>query len=191
MRTVAASALEFLLLGLLGEGPRSGYDLRKVLTRSPMRTFSDSPGAIYPALRRLLVRKWVDAGATVGGRRRQEFRLTPRGGRALVKWLRQPVTHDDVVLRPGELLLRCGFMDPVLPRPAVRRFLADYEAHLRDYLEVLRAYDREHGEKMPLLARLVFRHGLSGYETSARWAQDARATLETSPTASDKPRTKK
>ena len=47
------SLLGFALLGLLEERPRSGYDLRKVFAQTAMGTFSDSPGAIYPALGRL------------------------------------------------------------------------------------------------------------------------------------------
>ena len=31
----------------------SGYDLRKIFTTTAMGSFSDSPGAIYPALARL------------------------------------------------------------------------------------------------------------------------------------------
>jgi len=166
-----------MLLGLLGEGPRSGYDLRKLLTQSPLRAFSDSPGAIYPALRRLLARKWVDARATGGGRGRQEFRLNRRGQQALRKWLQQPVTRDDVVLRGGDLMLRCAFMDFVLPPSAIRRFLSGYLAEMESYLEVLRDYEAEHGPKMPPLARRVFRHGLAGYEMSVAWARDARAAL--------------
>jgi len=171
------SSLEFMLLGLLGEGPRSGYDLRKVLTQSPLRAFSDSPGAIYPALRRLLARKWVDASSTGGGRGRQEFRLNKRGQQALREWLQQPVTRDDVVIRGPELMLRCAFMDLVLPPSAIRRFLAGYLAEMQAYLEVLRRYDAEQGPKMPPLARRVFRHGLAGYEMSVTWAREARAAV--------------
>jgi len=51
--TNSNSALAFALLGLIGQEPRSGYDLRKFFSSTPMISFSDSPGAIYPALRRL------------------------------------------------------------------------------------------------------------------------------------------
>src|SRR5260370_3518580 len=47
------SLLAYALLGLLRQQPRSGYDLRKIFANTPMGTFSDSPGAIYPALQRL------------------------------------------------------------------------------------------------------------------------------------------
>src|SRR5258708_31023457 len=46
------SLLGFAILGMLHARPQSGYDLRKAFVATPMRLFSDSPGAIYPALRR-------------------------------------------------------------------------------------------------------------------------------------------
>jgi DNA-binding PadR family transcriptional regulator len=59
-------SLGYALLGLL-QKPSSGYDLRKVFSSTSMKTYSDSPGAIYPALRRLehrgLVRGTIEEGS--------------------------------------------------------------------------------------------------------------------------------
>jgi DNA-binding PadR family transcriptional regulator len=185
---MAASGLERVLLGLLAGGPRSGYDLRKQLTQSPLRRFSDSPGAIYPALRRLKARRWVEVRATGGGRGRQEFRLNEGGRRALVAWLKQPVTRDEIVLRPGDVLLRCAFMDGVLPRSAIVRLLADYEAEMAAYIDVLREYEAEHAASIPLVPRLIVQHGRMGYEAEVLWARQARAALGRAGTAAKKGR---
>jgi hypothetical protein len=142
-----------------------------------MRHFSSSPGAIYPALRRLAGRKWVEVGRAGGGRKRQELRVTLRGRQAFLDWLRRPVTRDDVVSRSADLILRCAFMDPVLPPAAIRRFLRDYATHMASYLEELRRYDAEHGDAMPRLARLVFQHGVASYESSVDWARRAQAEM--------------
>src|SRR5262245_36984619 len=119
---MAGSPLEFMLLGLLREGPRSGYDLRQQIVQSPLRQFSSSPGAIYPALRRLAARGWVERGPAGGGRGRRELKLRARGRRAFVEWLCGPVTREDVRARPGDLLLRCAWMDGALSPRAIRRF---------------------------------------------------------------------
>ena len=47
------TTLEYALLGLLHQGAMSGYDLRKIFESTAMGSYSGSPGAIYPALRRL------------------------------------------------------------------------------------------------------------------------------------------
>ncbi len=53
------STLSLAVLGLIVQRPRSGYDLRKVFSTTPMGHFSSSPGAIYPALIRIEKNGWV------------------------------------------------------------------------------------------------------------------------------------
>src|SRR5580658_800701 len=114
------STLEYALAGLLRHKPQSGYDLRKTFTTTGMRHYSDSPGSIYPALKRLVTRGWIEAvpGDTEQNdpRKRQLFAITATGKEALVAWLRQPVTREDVILRVSELILRFAFMDGNVPR---------------------------------------------------------------------------
>ena len=50
---IISSPLELAILGLLWQQPRSGYDLLKLFTETAMGGYSSSPGAIYPALKRL------------------------------------------------------------------------------------------------------------------------------------------
>jgi len=47
------TTLEYALLGLLDRQPSSGYDIARRFAETPLAHFSSSPGAIYPALRRL------------------------------------------------------------------------------------------------------------------------------------------
>src|SRR5207245_9086239 len=75
------STLAFALLGLIWQEPRSGYDLRKFFSSTPMISFSDSPGAIYPALHRL-EQRWLVRGHTAQGaghRRRRIFEFSALG----------------------------------------------------------------------------------------------------------------
>src|ERR1700726_3198664 len=107
-----SSTLEMALLGLLGQKPKSGYDLRKTFATTAMRHYSDSPGSIYPALRRLESREWIAAANQDGGRdsrKRQEFALTEAGKAVLIGWLGQNVNREDVTFRFSELLLRFAF----------------------------------------------------------------------------------
>jgi len=119
------SSLEYGLLGLLGEGPQSGYDVRKVFATTAMRVYSDSPGSIYPALARLARRKLVVARRERTGRHRTVYALSPRG-RALVRaWLAEPVTVVDVMRNDGSLELKLAFMSQLLPKRLVS-FLGEW-----------------------------------------------------------------
>jgi DNA-binding PadR family transcriptional regulator len=170
------SLLGYALLGLLHQGPRSGYDLRKTFALTPMGHFSDSPGAIYPALRRLVRRGWIASSAAArGGRRRRLFEPTAAGRKALAAWLELPATREEVVGGWDVLMLRLAFMSEN-DRPArLGRFLDSLDAALRGYLEELEAFLANEGKKLPLSARLAFESGIEGYRAQARWVVGAKA----------------
>lgn len=178
MRPGAISLLGYAVLGLLHQRPSSGYDLRKMFAATPLASFSDSPGAIYPALRRLeqegLVRSRVEESA--GLRRKRTFGLTPRGRTALKDWLRRPVGLDDVVRSLDELMLRFAFMDAVMDGAAAIRFLQMLARGLDAYIPTLHEYLNTHKANMPLSGRLALESGIESYEMSRRWAGRALAT---------------
>jgi DNA-binding PadR family transcriptional regulator len=169
------SLLGYALLGLLHQRPRSGYALRRVFATTPMGTFSDSPGAIYPALRRLerqgLVRGRVESSA--GLRQKQTFRLTMRGLAALEEWLARPLTRADVVRGMDDVMLRLAFMDEVMAPAASIRLLQSLARELAAYLPTLHAYLGEHRRRMPLSGRLALESGIRAYEDQSRWVRDA------------------
>jgi DNA-binding PadR family transcriptional regulator len=163
------STLAHALLGLLHGAPRSGYDLRKTFASTPIAHFSDSPGAIYPALRRLARRRWITAvAAPRGGRRRKVFAPTDLGRRAFAQWLRQAPTRHDVVREWDVLMLRLAFMGTTGGR-GLTTFLRAVEAELRGYLHELEAFRAGEAAKLPLGARLAFESGVEGYRAQARW----------------------
>jgi DNA-binding PadR family transcriptional regulator len=176
------STLEMALLGLLGQKPQSGYDLRKTFATTAMRHYSDSPGSIYPALRRLESRGWIAPVGASGGisdaRRRQEFALTPAGKGTLIAWLEQQVSKEDVTFRLAELVLRFAFMDGNVPRSTTIRFLDQFSHELGVYAGQLRAQFEQTSARTPLhTGLLAFELGIKGMETQLAWAQEARARL--------------
>ena len=171
------TALEHALLGLLHQEPRSGYDLRKVFTVTPFSHFSDSPGAIYPALRRLVTRRWVAASAPAGGRRKQVFRLTALGQKAWKSWLALPPTREEVVWEMDSLMLRFAFMGETLPANAAVRFLTAFEREVHAHLEEMRLYCDLHCQHMTATGRLAFEAGIGNYEAQETWARRALETL--------------
>lgn len=167
------SLLGFALLGLLHQQPMSGYDLRKVFASTAMGSFSDSPGAIYPALKRLeardLVRGTVEESN--GMRQRRMFRNTPRGLASFKAWLKKPLTPEDVIRRIGEMMLRFAFMDETLGPERAAWFLAEYAARLAEYIPGLKEFHKSQAATMPLSARLAFESGIEEYEVRLKWAK--------------------
>jgi DNA-binding PadR family transcriptional regulator len=174
------SKLEFALLGLLQQNPQSGYDLRKTFTNTPMRHFSDSPGSIYPALRRMEERGWISAkGENDSARKRQVYRITAAGKRALIDWLSQSITREDIVHRLEELMLRFAFLDGNVGRDVTLRFIDQMQQALEEYVKELREYYKKFGPEIVLdTGRLAFESGIQSYESSLSWARNARKRLE-------------
>ncbi len=176
----AITNLGFALLGSLHQAPASGYDLRKFFLSTPMKSFSDSPGAIYPALTRLekqgLIRSQVQARA--GLRQRRLYRLTATGHAELKRWASQSITRAEIASDMKQLLLRFGFMDGVLGRDASTRFLKELVAELSVYLPGLRGYFEAMGPDVPLSGRLALESGILHYEATLQWARKALATYQ-------------
>ncbi len=167
-------------MGLLKQNAQSGYDLRKVFANTPMRHFSDSPGSIYPALRRLQQRKWLAATAADGSaRKRQVFRITRAGERSLVEWLSKPVTRDDVIWGVEELILRFAFLDGSVERAVTARFLEELETELGKYLAELKQYAKNFGPEIRFTTgAMAFQSGIQKYEAQLAWTRQARRELK-------------
>lgn len=172
---VERSVLDWALLGLLDQGPQSGYDLRRTFATTPLVRFSDSPGAIYPALRRLERHGLIEAVAAqpAGGRGRRPLQLTAEGRRSLLSWLRRLPTRAEVERDVETLILRLAFMSQALPPSSLVRFLAAFEPLITDHRAALERFYAEAGPGMPLSGRLAFESGLEGVRAYEKWVKRA------------------
>jgi len=171
----SSSLLGYALLGLLGQQLLSGYDVKKIFATTPMAGFSDSPGAIYPALRRLEQAGQVrsEVKQMTGLRRRRVFRITPKGLASLKAWLAKPITEEDVVRRMGEVMLRFAFMDDALDGERSVEFLQELAGKLAGYIPSLHEYLEVHAAAMPVSGRLALESGIGEYEARLDWAKNA------------------
>lgn len=177
------SDLGLAILGLLSIQPLSGYGLRKVFLTTAMGNFSASPGAIYPALRKLeaegLVKGTVENARTL--RPRKAFALTPPGLAALKSTLSQAVTREDVRKRMSTLLLRFSFMDGLMPKEAILGFLRSLATEMEAYVEILEKEIRRDAPRMPFCGRAAAELGLEGCRMNALWAERIHSRLRKEP----------
>jgi DNA-binding PadR family transcriptional regulator len=167
--------LSLAILGLVSQRSLTGYDIRKVFATTPMGHFSSSPGAIYPALKRIADAGWVRSRAGQGKTHRQRmlYEITPHGLEALKQHLSRPVTRDDVIWHMDDLMMRFAFMDGVIGREGTVQFLRDWASHIDEYVTILRGYLSSVRSIMPPCGRLAMENGIASYEMNAQWARRA------------------
>ena len=130
-------SLPHVLLGLLREAPRTGYDLARVMRDELAPTWSAGFSQIYPALAGLRRKGWVRL-RVLGprhGPRRNLYRATAAGRRELSRWLSEPASPPR---RNDEGLARLAFLD-ALALPERRAALLGREAMLASEIARLRA----------------------------------------------------
>jgi DNA-binding PadR family transcriptional regulator len=130
-------SLPHVLLGLLREAPRTGYDLARAIDREMDPVWSAGFSQIYPVLARLRRKGWVLL-RVLGprhGPRRHLYRTTAAGRRELQRWLREapsPLRHND------EGLARLAFLD-ALALTERRKALLAFEASISAEIARLRS----------------------------------------------------
>ncbi|UCG51703.1 MAG: PadR family transcriptional regulator [Candidatus Latescibacterota bacterium] len=179
-RAPVPSTLSLAILGLVSIQPRSGYDLRKIFSTTPMGHFSTSPGAIYPALRRLernrLVKSRIEKKDTL--RPKQIYVLTKKGKKELEQRLSKPVIRDDVIWRLDELMLRFAFMGHALGQKQSLDFLRELVPHLNEYVRHLKGHLKMNRVHMTTNGAYAMEQGIAKYQATARWAKRVTKELQ-------------
>jgi PadR family transcriptional regulator AphA len=164
-------SLRHALLGLLAQGPASGYDLTRTFDGSLGRyAWQAGHSRIYPELN-----KMADAGLVVvdetGPRGRKTYALTDDGRTELRRWMlhwpEQTSVRDETVLRM--------FLVQSLDPPDARRLLEGIAAYCARERETLRAMmdevDAEHDPREPVpFGRLAGEYGVRQFEAVHGWA---------------------
>jgi len=179
--TARSNTSRYALLGLLSLGPRSGYDLKKLIDGSIAHFWSESFGQIYPILRGLeaegLARRRSERQN--GKPDRQVYSLTSRGREELQRWLQHPARPEGF---RSELLLKL-FLGAHVPLDATVRQIQEFrkrqQALLGTYAGLqrrLRSEARDHPDLPYWLMTLDY--GQRRAAALARWSDEALTTLE-------------
>lgn len=84
---VKKGSAELLVLALLEERPRHGYEISKLIESRSGGALSFHVASLYPMLYRLERRGWVEGRwvEKAGQRRRRYYKLTPEGRKVLAR----------------------------------------------------------------------------------------------------------
>jgi DNA-binding PadR family transcriptional regulator len=154
--------------------PQSGYDLRKIFETTPMGNFSSSPGAIYPALKSLEKKGWIQGEPenTESLRPRLVYSITDEGDAILRGELEKPVTREEMIWHFDSVMLRFAFIERI-GHPEALRFLGEFQTEAASYVDYLEGLKVQLGEQMSPCGLLALEHGIQNFRGSARWAKKA------------------
>jgi DNA-binding PadR family transcriptional regulator len=162
------SPTAYVILGLVRDEPRSGYEIKAVVDASTRFFWAASYGQIYPELKRLAEAGLVTGvEAPTGGRRRTVYEITADGEEELRVWLRQPPQTYEM---REEGLLKLFFAD-ALPREEAAEILRAMRAYRLEVLAQLRAIEPVAEEKQDPFPLLVLRSGIEFTEWFADWCE--------------------
>ena len=84
-RELKKGSAELLILALVEERPRHGYDIGKLIEARSEGALRFNAASLYPLLYRLEKREWIEGHWTekAGQRRRRLYRLTTEGRKVL------------------------------------------------------------------------------------------------------------
>ena len=168
----------YAILGLLSLRPLSAYDLSKQMRRSLAFCWPRAERAIYYEPKNLVAHGLAKATTELTGRRKRTlYTITPRGLRALRRWLRQPSSRPEF---ESEAVVRAFFAEHGSKEDllATVRSLREHTAAFRAQgAEVLRDYVEGTG---PFPERLHIVALVSGYfisyvtmlESWSTWAEE-------------------
>lgn len=113
--------LRYVLLGLIAEAPRHGYELIKAIEEKFGGTYSPSPGVVYPTLTLLEELGYIRPEVADGPRK--QFVITPEGTAFLAD---NKAVVDQIFARMAEI----GRAYAGGPAPEIRRAMQNLEAAL-------------------------------------------------------------
>jgi PadR family transcriptional regulator, regulatory protein AphA len=167
----------YVILGMLGWRPMSGYEIKSIVDKSTRLFWAASYGQIYPELRRLAEAGLIEGEARPqGSRQRNVYRLTPAGRKELRDWLR---ADPEVFEVRDEGLLKLFFAHADGGESALGTLESKRRHHERivEHLKEIEVTGKPEG-----FAYLVLRYGIELNEWIAEWCgRTAGALAEEAP----------
>ena len=165
------------MLGLLGAGERSGYELAKLAEEGVAYLWTPSRSQIYKVLPRLVAAGFAQM-REIEQRGRPDkalYEVTPAGLEALRSWL--DYVEDEPVGGRVVFALKLFLCDFASPNTALAHLFA-YRRFLERRLELYERMEARVADSPPGYPEHVLRHGLTRVRATLAWIDETTAALE-------------
>lgn len=171
---------QYAILGILGLGPHSGYDIKKMTDLSTRHFWAENYGNLYPTLKRLDQEglATVERQSGEGKPDRKVYTVTDAGREVLRHWLETP---PEATPPRNELLLKLFLGRQVAPEVNIahlEQFQAEQEELMVTYEGIERWLETEQaGDPNLPYWLLTLSYGRLQAEALARWSEESLETL--------------
>ncbi len=161
-------ALREAVLGLLDDGPMTGYEIKQFFRQIIRHFWNVSDGQLYPTLKKmhdeqLISRKVVRQDRTAN---KHVYSITEKGRRRFREWLREPVTKFEQLKEP--FILKVFFFSKLSREEVLWHLRSQLDLHSRilgELKEIRDAYE----ERITTYQRLIGQAGILYVEMRILW----------------------
>jgi len=158
----------YVILGMLLDGPCSGYEIKSLMNRSTVYFWRESDSTIYPMLKILAKEEKVRSKVVYVGKKKKEvFSITRTGKSEFKAWMESPTRSE---IPRNEFLLKLFF-------------ITDHEEMMRLFLERLEKAEKTYEDYQAIEERLesltdsprkairlkALRYGIAQLKTEIKW----------------------
>jgi DNA-binding PadR family transcriptional regulator len=163
-------SFRYFVLGLLGQQPMSGYDIKCLLERLNGLIGSSSFGHIYPTLHNLLEEGWVTVNVVTHENRppKKIYTIKQEGRTALQEWLEQPFPSSP----SQKALVMCFILAQGFPQSGLMAHLRQRHAHVAAHRDALKELSGE-PERAGRGWQMALDYGLAVADAELGWLDRA------------------
>ncbi len=169
------SPTRYVLLGLISQEPRTGYDIKTHLDQPWIDFWNESYGQIYPHLKALLrdgcVTMEVDDSGEGGGAAKKIYTITGEGEEELARWMRGADRPTQIIRDEQKIrLLLGGEASPFMARALIERMIDEARAKQDAMLEL-------ELESRNTFEQLLYDYALDANNHKLEWLEQALETI--------------
>ncbi len=161
----------YAILGVLLEGPATGYEIKSLMRRSTVYFWRESDSTIYPMLKVLAKEgKVLSEIVYVGKKKKEFFSITEAGQKEFRVWLKAPTSEETP---RNEFLLKLFFVTN--RKELVRLFqerLEKVEKMHEEYKKIEERLDGIADSPRKTIRLKALRYGLAHLESEIRWLNE-------------------
>jgi DNA-binding PadR family transcriptional regulator len=165
---------DYVFLAFLTQQPMTSYEIKKGLEASVSHFWSTAHSVVYQQAARLERDGYIKGRAVAGARKKRVLSLTPKGRRAVVRWLRDPDAQDQLF---SQMLVKVFFAREAGDLAATIAMLEAKREEIAELLPSHHAFLPELAREHPFPA-ITLDLGIRLYRTILDWIDDTIPKLE-------------